>query len=168
MRDPKKLLIIGALLICAVILLFVFDVIRLPASCPEDFAIRYEAWISADQATILDTKEGFIQKDLVLDGTATAEFSPDPALLRSIWKEVRRDRLTSIKNHVEGGDSMPSQHYRITITMNGNTYTISGRDPAGSAKRDAVRLFRFTRFMDELIGNLPEYRAMPKANGGYQ
>lgn len=167
MCKHKKLLILGVIFLCIAVLLFAFDVIRFPASYPEDFSIRYEAWISSERTNILDTEEGFIQKDLVLDGTATASFSPDPALLRVIWKEVRRNRLTSINGYVEGAQREPSQQYRITLTMNGKTYTVNGRDPAGSAKRDAARLLRFTQYMNELIENLPEYQALPKARGGY-
>ena len=167
MNKLQKILLLCAFVLCAVILLFAFDVILFPAVYPEDFAIRYEASVGGGQANILDTEEGFIQKDLVLDGTATASFSPDPALLKAIWKEVRRNRLTSIKGYVEGAVREPSQLYRITLTMNGKTYTVNGCNPAGSAKRDAARLYRFTQFMDELIENLPEYQALPKARGGY-
>ena len=167
MNKLQKILLICAFVLCAVILLFSFDIISFPSAYPEDFAIRYEASVGGGQATILDTEEGFIQKDLVLDGTATASFSPDPALLKAIWKEVRRNRLTSIKGYVEGAVREPSQQYRITLTMNGKTYTVNGRDPAGSAKRDTARLLRFTQYMNELIENLPEYQALPKARGGY-
>ncbi len=162
----QKRMILCILSLCAVCFVVGIALFTDRSACPRDFAIRYETRTGAN-ANIFDTGEGFIQKDLVLDGTAKTEFTPDPALLERIWQEVRRDRMMNIRGYVEGAAADPSTQYSITITANGKTYTIGGRNPAGSAKRDAVRLLRFSRFMNELIESLPEYQTMPDARGGY-
>ena len=56
--------------------------IGLPEEMPKDFDISYSWWIGGKNT--LDTYENYIEKDLVFDGTVTAEYFPDEAEMKEI------------------------------------------------------------------------------------
>ena len=61
-------------------------------AAPADFAIRLEVWIDGSQRNILDTYEGYIQKDLVADGVSRQDYTPGYAekcqLYYAVWALV--------------------------------------------------------------------------------
>lgn len=143
---------------------------------PEDFAIRFVWSIMAEN--IYDTYTGQIQKDLVLDGVATAAFEPDQAVLEEIYRKILELDIVTIDREMTSAVltttdevlmCLPLETYQIQFTMNGQTYVIEGDYSADSYPEDdqAVRFMEFVRFMLEIAWNTPEYQSLPDANGGY-
>ena len=58
---------------------------------PQDFAICFAWWYNLEQKNSMDTATGKLQKDLLADGTASAEFQPDEELLQQLYELVSRD-----------------------------------------------------------------------------
>ena len=56
---------------------------------PQDFAICFAWWYNLEQKNSMDTATGKLQKDLLADGTASAEFQPDEELLQRTGKPRR-------------------------------------------------------------------------------
>lgn len=149
----------------------------LPSDVPEDFAIRFVAGIGAPN--IYDTYTGTIQKDLIVDGVAEANFSPDEQTLRNIYAKVVEYDICSIgremTSDVLAGDGFgygvdPLTVYEITVTAYGKTYTIHGDATAEGfveTDKDADHFMSFVRFMYDILYNNPEYQSLPDAVGGY-
>ena len=147
---------------------------------PDDFSIRYEEWIDASRKNILDTKEGFIQKDLVLDGTAETAYHPSEEVLRMIWAKAVNTGFFSIdsaklpKNgRIDSKQSVSMStvnHISITIEMDGQKRTLSANSYTfyfQDRSEDARQFCNFCRFMSDFFENTDEYRALPKAKSGY-
>ena len=143
---------------------------------PEDFNIRFTWAIGAEN--VYDTYAGQLQKDLVLDGVAEADFEPEDDVLEEIWRmlleldiacidrEMTSQVLTTTDDLI---DCEPMTVYEIRFTMDGQDYTVTGDDTAFCYPEDAdaVHFTEFVNFMYEIVRNTPEYQELPEENGGY-
>ena len=147
-----------------------------PQQMPEDFDIRFSWAIGAEN--IYDTYNGRLQKDLVLDGVATAEFEPDREVLAEIYAKVTELDIASIDREMttrtlskngEGIAVLPLTVYEIQFTINGTIYSVTGDATASCypKNRQAARFAEFVEFMQGVVINTPEFQQMPKPNGGY-
>lgn len=149
----------------------------LPERMPEDFAIHYETWIIAKN--IYDTYEGYVQKDLVLDGTKRVTLKANDGVLADIYANVRHTCLDTISREMTTAvlatgelqaACSPMTYYSITFTANGKIYTVKGDWTASvytETDADAANFWNFTQYMSGLLYNCDEYRDMPEPNGGY-
>ncbi|MBR3972644.1 MAG: hypothetical protein IKJ99_01675 [Oscillospiraceae bacterium] len=148
-------------------------------SMPEDFSIRFIWGIVADN--IFDTGKGEIQKDLVNAGVATAKFDPSEEMMMEIYNQICLLEITSIEQPMtahnlkaRGSDLNyalePLTTYEITITMNETNYLIVGDETAKffQEEEDAVRFVEFVEYLKQLVKTLPEYQALPEAEGAYE
>ena len=122
---------------------------------PQDFAICFAWWYNLEQKNSMDTATGKLQKDLLADGTACAEFQPD--------EELATDGTAA-------GVS-PNTCYEITVTMNGKQTVVRGDQTAAAYTDTDVDAACFVAVTDELqqiVRELPEWKAMPESDGAYQ
>ncbi len=151
----------------------------LPEEMPEDFSVRFEYWILEGQKNILDTHEGFIQKDLVADGIATTGIKAENFPMEEIYARLRLlciDGITKemTSSNLTTDDSMmtvsPLTHYIIRFTADGQTYTVSGDYTARmyTAKNDeAARFIMAADYLHKVMVESGEYQSLPAAEGGY-
>lgn len=152
---------------------------QLPTEMPKDFAIKFSSKYMAEE--IYDTYTGTIQKDLVENGTATANFTPSEDTLKAIYDKVLEYQIYSIDRKMtndvladkDGLQFSVSTNYtyEIKITANGNTYIIRGDDTAQGFKNtdnDAQNFVSFIGFMRSVLYETPEYKNLPDAVGGYE
>ena len=152
--------------------------IELPTEMPKDFAIKFSSKYMAEE--FYDTYTGTIQKDLVENGTATANCAPSEDTLKAIYAKVLEYQIYSIDRKMtndvltdkDGLQFSVSQNhtYEIKITANGNTYIIRGDDTAQGFKNtdnDAQGFVNFIGFMRSVLYETPEYKNLPDAVGGY-
>lgn len=143
---------------------------------PADFAIRFTWSIAAEN--IYDTYAGQLQKDLVLDGVATADFEPDEAVLEQIWQQICLLDIRSIDREMTSAvltttdqaiACEPLTVYKIQFTANGEVYTVKGDETASFYPEDgdAQHFMEFVKFMCGIMQDTPEYQQLPEANGGY-
>ena len=152
--------------------------IELPTEMPKDFAIKFSSKYMAEE--FYDTYTGTIQKDLVENGTATANFAPNEGTLKTIYSKVLEYEICSIDRKMTNDvladkeglqfSVSPNHTYEIKITANGNTYIIRGDDTAQGFKNtdnDAQGFVNFIGFMKSVLYETPEYKNLPDAVGGY-
>ena len=152
--------------------------IELPTEMPKDFAIKFSSKYMAEE--FYDTYTGTIQKDLVENGTATANFAPNEGTLKTIYSKVLEYEICSIDRKMTNDvladkeglqfSVSPNHTYEIKITANGNTYIIRGDDTAQGFKNtdnDAQGFVNFIGFMRSVLYETPEYKNLPDAVGGY-
>lgn len=143
---------------------------------PADFAIRFESRIGG-VPNVLDTFDGYIQKDLVLavPNTATCDYAPTEAELQYLWYLVESHGITSMPSDmhpVQTGDIhvavTPNTEYTIKIRANGYTYTIRGDAVTGMVEGKKNAQFRaFVGKMYNFMVSTGQWRSLPEAQGGY-
>ncbi len=150
----------------------------LPEEAPTDFNIRFVSKYQAEE--IYDTYSGVIQKDLVLDGVATATFSPSGEAINEIYSKIIEYKILEISktmsdDYLVGEDGLhyavtPCWSYEIRITANGKEYKIKGDDTAkGYTKTNsqAKSFMDFVDFMKLTMRETEEYKKLPEHRGAY-
>lgn len=151
-----------------------------PTPAPEEFSLRFSWWYSETQKNIMDTQTGFLQKDLIADGTATAKFEPSPELLRRLFDIVSSNGLTDIEREmtsqvlaVPGTNIVaiePLLHYELSVTVGGRSYLIRGDRTAAhytDADTQAAGFMSAVEAIMQEVRQLPEWTALPEESGGY-
>lgn len=151
----------------------------LPEEIPKDFNVRFVSKYLAEE--IYDTYNGVIQKDLVLDGVATATFSPSEEAINEIYSKIIEYKILEISktmsdDYLVGDDGLhyavtPCWSYEIKITANGKEYKIKGDDTArGYTETDAQAksFMDFVDFMKLTMRETEEYKKLPEHRGGYE
>lgn len=152
-------------------------------AAPEDFAIHFETWIDGSQRNILDTYEGYIQKDLIFDGISKKDYNPSYVERcqlyqfvigfehRTDWdfsKEVTYDNYSDEEISVSMN---PLTKYYLKFTANGKTFEISGDATANECtdqSAEAAYFMQTIRGIANFYRNTDEYKSMPEAEGGYE
>ena len=147
---------------------------------PDDFSLRFSWWYDETQKNILDTQTGSIQKDLASDGTALAELRPEPDFLQRLYELVCKYRLTDIDREMTSQEladdkskavsMIPLEHYEISVTLNGRSLLICGDQTAVyhmTSDEDAANFINAVTSVKKAVTELPEWTALPPANGGY-
>ncbi len=146
----------------------------------DDFSLCFSWWFMPQQKNVIDTGEGRMQKDLVIAGTAAADFVPVDKLLEEFRDIVTRYDLESIHRRMttsvlsKDGSEVnvePNTYYEITFTLNGKTSKVSGDYSASfytSKDEEAKRFMEAVGKLREKVESLPEWKAMPEAEGAYE
>lgn len=152
-------------------------------AAPEDFAIHFELWIDGSQRNILDTYEGYIQKDLVLAGVSKKEYKanyPERCQLyqfvlafekRTDWDFSKDVTYDNYANEEISVSMNPLTKYYLKFTANGKTFEISGDATAAECTDQSYEARHFIQAVRGLYNyyiNTDVYKSMPEANGGYQ
>ena len=147
---------------------------------PQDFAICFAWWYNLEQKNSMDTATGKLQKDLLADGTASAECQPDEELLQQLYELVNRDGFLSISREMTAQELAtdgtaagvsPNTCYEITVTMNGKQTVVRGDQTAAAytdTDADAACFVAVTDELQQIVRELPEWKAMPESDGAYQ
>ena len=144
---------------------------------PADFAIRFESQ-TGDVPNILDTFDGYIQKDLVLaiPNKAKTTYTPTEAELQYLWYLVESHGILSMPSDmhpVQTGDVhvavIPNTEYTITVRANGRIYTVRGDAVTGMVEGEQNARFRsFVGHMYNFMVSTGQWKSLPQAQGGYE
>ena len=181
-----RLLIVMSLLLSALSFGCFDNSQEYPAVMPDDFYFVLEESLSADTLMVLmDTKNGIIGKDLVIDGYISAAYNIPQENLQGIYDLIVQYDIRAYSNQIRyhvrshaGSDWLAVKDilecttflHRFTFCIDGTMYEIKCEssvlwDPADK-KYDNLAAFNRIIHSDFYI-NTPEYQAFPPANGGY-
>lgn len=151
----------------------------LPQEMPEDFAVRFSCWVNEQSKNVLDTYQGYIQKDLIV-GVARRNYTPARESMRSFYEKLLDLDIASISRtmtaevlagkHDTVRGMTPCTNYQITFTADNRTYTIDGDHTAVSYTNtdpEAAHFMELVRYMIQVLESAPEYQALPQPVGGY-
>ena len=152
-------------------------------AAPEDFAIHFASWIDGNQRNIIDTYEGYIQKDLIFDGISKKDYNPSYVERCQLYQfvigfEHRTDwdfsKEVTYDNYADEEISVamdPLTKYYLKFTANGKTFEISGDSTASECtdqSAEAAYFMQTIRGIANFYRNTEEYKSMPEAEGGYE
>ena len=152
-------------------------------AAPDDFDIHFETWIDGSQRNILDTYEGYIQKDLIADGISKKDYSPSYIELCQLYQfvlvlenrpELDFSKPVTYDNYADEEISVsmdPLTCYYLKFTANGKTIEISGDATANECTDQSEEALFFVdaiRGIGNFYRNTDVYKTMPNANGGYE
>ena len=144
---------------------------------PEDFDFVLSYGVGGKN--VLDTYKNKFKKDLVMDGTATINYTlPDEAkreIYASFLKHGVHEMPELLTNETRDGKYMmePSPSYKMffTYTAGGVTHSVSWPKGRGDTLRELPNqnnnFISFVRGVARYMEKTEEYAAMPKAEGGY-
>ncbi|MBQ8369073.1 MAG: hypothetical protein IJY35_03730 [Clostridia bacterium] len=149
---------------------------RMPEGVPQDFAVYYADWINESQPDILDTYEGYIQKDLIMDGTAKTDYTPSEEEITAIYDKIVELELWKMPDNMraEAEVIQPMTYMEIRFTMNGKTYEILADTTVfhgyneNIEPEEAETVGKFCMFMQQFMMDTDEYQSLPESMGGYQ
>jgi len=149
----------------------------MPDGVPEDFAVYYAMGCDTAQMNILDTYEGYIQKDLIHNGTARVDYTPSDEEILAIYDKIAELELWKMPSDVraDGEIIQPMTYFEIRFTMNDSTYEIladttitqSTWHNKNITAEQAEAINEFCRFVHEMMMETQEYKSLPDREGGY-
>lgn len=150
-----------------------------PSEMPDDFSLRFSWWYDETRKNVMDTAGGSICKDLVLDGAASAKFTPTPDFLRQLYELVAKYGLADIDREMtsevlaedksQAFGMIPLAHYEISVTLDGQSFLVSGDETASyhmGEDKDAANFMNAVKALKKAAEELPEWGALPPADGG--
>lgn len=151
---------------------------RMPEGVPDDFAVYYAMGIDTTQMNILDTYESYIQKDLIMDGTAKTEYTPSDEVILAIYNKIVELELWKLPADVRPDDRIiePTTYFEIRFTINGRTYEILADSTISHSTwlnknitaEEGETIQKFCIFMMNILMETEEYKSLPETRGGYQ
>ncbi len=165
-----------ALFLCGLFLFNACGGRPMPDGVPEDFAIYYADWINENQPDIFDTYEGYIRKDLIMDGTAGTDYTPTDEVITAIYDKIVELELWKVPENMRAEDEviLPMTYMEIRFTADGKTYEILADTTVFHGynediePEDAEKVGEFCIFMQKLLMETEEYKSLPESRGGYQ
>jgi hypothetical protein len=135
-------------------------------------------WIDVNQKNILDTYDGYVQKDLIRNGTFGKQFEPSHEMMEGIYAKLVECDMVSVDKEITpqgilGGDApvssvSPNTSFQIYFTINGREYLVLGNISGLGIKNSMTKNCNaFLRYLCELQEQLETDMDFPKADGGY-
>lgn len=167
------------LIILCLAVLFLFTACGgrpMPEGVPDDFAVYYADWINENQPDIFDTYEGYIQKDLIMNGTAKTEYTPSDEVITAIYNKIVELELWKLPENMRAKTQViqPMGYMEIRYTIDGRMYELLTNSSIfhgygeNIAPDDAEKAEQFCMFMQKTIMETEEYKSLPDSEGGYQ
>ncbi|MEK3715908.1 hypothetical protein [Paenibacillus sp. FSL R7-0333] len=142
----------------------------MPEDMPEyfDFLVRYGyGEVSKNE---INTYQDTLVKDLIVNGTATANITLTGEEMRSIYERMRGISIMSKMQLVPAKQScsvVPYQEDSWRITVNGFTRNWSWSGENCELTEDAEKLLELRNFIADIVAGKEAYQELPEAEGGY-
>ncbi len=122
----------------------------------------------------INTYDGTVTKDLIEDGTVTADIALTDEEMVEIYEKMKEINITNPKQFVpepkdgQMCEQIPYEEDKWEITFDNKTvsHIISGKHCEPT--EDAKQFFKLRNFAFSKIKNKDEYHELPKAKGGYE
>ncbi|MBI9012509.1 MAG: hypothetical protein JEZ08_09805 [Clostridiales bacterium] len=151
----------------------------MPDKMPSDFQIVFTFGVEqANQHSGINTVEGTIQKDLVLDGLASLDIVISGTDLEKIYELIQKSNIVSypknykpayMENPPKDSSRMvtPSNVYKLWIQYDNTEYSLYWHDSNASEIEEAIILREALEEIKKIIRSLDEYDDLGQSNGGY-
>ncbi|WP_341347925.1 hypothetical protein [Paenibacillus sp. FSL H3-0469] len=143
---------------------------EMPEEMPADFDFLVRYGYGEVTKNEINTYHNTVVKDLIMNGTATADITLTEDEMRSIYERMRDIRIMGKLELVPLKQScavVPYEEDSWRITVNGFTRNWSWSGENCELTEDAEQLLELRTFIAEIVAVKEEYQALPEADGGY-
>lgn len=142
---------------------------QMPIEMPEDFNFSLSFGFGEVNKNEINTYTNSITKDLIMNGTAKADFSFSQDEMQSIYNKMKEINIMGINEFSQQGDctKVPSNTDSWKITINSETKTFSWTDRYCSMSNDEKLLLDLRKYIQQIVNGKDAYKALPEAEGGY-
>lgn len=155
------------------------DLNEMPKILPTDFQIIFTFGVEqANQHDGINTQDGTIQKDLVLDGLAISNIKVNEENLKEIYNLLKEIDIISYPNNYKPPymenppeDTIkyvtPSNVYNVWIKYDDKEYSLYWHDTNASEIEEANILRDALEEIKKIIRSFEAYKDLGEPNGGY-
>lgn len=143
----------------------------MPKNMPDDF--NFSVQFGVEKKNEINTFKGTVTKDLIEDGTATAEIIFTDEEMNEIYEEMKGVNILETKKFIpeplDGTVCMQQPHGEDIweITIKGETITHSYSEEYCEPTNDAQELMELRDYVFNIVKHRDEYKELPKSKGGY-
>lgn len=143
----------------------------MPKDMPEDF--NFSVQYGVTKKNEVNTFEGTATKDLIEDGTATAEINFTEEEMNKIYEKMKEINIVEKKKFtpepVNGTVCAQEPHEEDDwkITINGETITHFVSGGYCEPTNDAKQMIQLRNYITKIVKSKDAYRALPNSRGGY-
>lgn len=144
----------------------------MPEDMPNDFGFSIQFGVRKNNE--INTFKGTVTKDLLADGTATAEVNLTDEELAAIYEKMKEINILETKNFIpdliDGTICVqePYEEDEWKITINGETSTHSFSGTYCKLTNDAKQLLELRNDVFSMIKDKEEYVELPESKGEYE
>lgn len=142
---------------------------EMPLEMPSDFNFMVSFGYGEVTKNVIDTYTGTVTKDLITQGSATANIIFTTDEMREIYDKMKTiDIMGPQKLSKEKGCfKTPSNEDRWKVTVDGETKTFSWTDQNCEMTEDANQLLELRIYIHYMAQESGAYKSLPEAEGGY-
>ena len=139
---------------------------------PNDFGFSIQFGVGKNNE--IDTFKGTVTKDLIEDGTATADVTFPDEELAEIYEKMKDVNIIEAKNFTSDPingtvcSQEPHEEDEWKITLNGDTIKHSFSGTYCEPTNDVKQLLALRNYVFSLIKSKEEYLLLPEPKGGYE
>lgn len=145
--------------------------VSLPEEMPADFAFHVRYGIGDPPKNEINTYNGTVTKDLIADGSVTADISFTQEELLAIYKQMQDLDIMGSKKlgpASKSGTKIPFQQDIWKVTIDGTTKSFEWSDQYVTLTADARQLWELRNWINEIVEGKEAYQALPDVAGGYE
>lgn len=139
----------------------------MPAEMPEDFDFSVQYGVTSKNE--VDTFNDTVTKDLISNGTATADITLSDEEMKMIYEKMQEINAMATKELIPNSGCMQTP-YEVDIwkiQANGETVTHKVSEEYCELTEDGQELLRLRKFIVDIIKGKDAYKELPEAEGGY-
>ncbi|OAB45578.1 hypothetical protein PBAT_11695 [Paenibacillus antarcticus] len=142
----------------------------MPQSLPADFDFMVSFGYGEVTKNEINTYQDTVVKDLVINGTATANMTFTVDEMRIIYEKMREINIMGTKDLVPTNQNCgkkPFSKDRWKISVNGVTKELTWSEEYCDVTSDAQELLELRTFIQDIVADKDAYKELPQAEGGY-
>jgi hypothetical protein len=154
-------------LLCTLLALASCDLGNAPQHDPQDVRIQFQYGFR----NMVDTFNGTLTKDLILDGTISTSFWLTKAEQEAVLAEVQKEDFFHLPDTLFATPGVmvspnPSPDF-LRVAANGEDKMVVWFYPVDVTLPGGQSIQRVSEAVREIIESTPEYKELPAARGGY-
>lgn len=122
----------------------------------------------------INTFEGTLTKDLIVDGTVTTDLNLTEVEMENIYEKMQEINVSETKEFIpepindEVCTQEPYEKDEWKIIINGDTITHLNSGEYCEPTNDGKQLFELRNYVFDIVKSKEEYKSLPEPRGGYE
>jgi hypothetical protein len=143
---------------------------KMPKDMPGKFDFMVRFGYGEVNKNEINTFQGTVTKDLIMNGTASAKITFTLEEKRSIYVKMREINIMGAKVLMPasvGCEAVPYSEDSWEINVNGETKIFAWTDKHCEITDDAKQMLELRNFIQHIVADKEEYKKLPESEGGY-